>query len=329
MHKTISRSRSVSVLFILLVGSVNLCRSADKPRIVNPVAVLRFDERGAVPGGNGIGSGEIGSKISDLLFSKLAENPKLYLVDRNDLGKAFAELSLSATGAINPDAAVRVGQLVAARLLVTGSVVHDEQRLHLVAKVIGTETTRVMGVSVEGRPSDDLGDLAKKLADAISDVIIKSGDELAPKARSEEDRLAAIKSRLKAGKRPTVWIEVSETHLHRRTIDPAVQTELGRFCTETGFVVLDPEQGRKNRADVIITGEGFSETAGRINGLAAVKARVELKAVDRKTDRIIFADRQTAVAVDLAENLAGKAALQEAASILAERLLPKLAEAKR
>jgi hypothetical protein len=35
-------------------------------------------------------------------------------------------------------------------------------------------------------------------------------------------------------------------------------------------------------------------------------------------------DRQTAVAVDLSEQLAGKAALQEAAAVLAERMLPKL-----
>jgi len=35
-------------------------------------------------------------------------------------------------------------------------------------------------------------------------------------------------------------------------------------------------------------------------------------------------DRQTALVVDLTEQLAGKAALQEAAARLAERLLPKL-----
>ena len=41
-------------------------------------------------------------------------------------------------------------------------------------------------------------------------------------------------------------------------------------------------------------------------------------------DSLVLVDRQTAVVVDLSEQLAGKAALQEAAAVIAERLLPKL-----
>jgi hypothetical protein len=75
---------------------------------------------------------------------------------------------------------------------------------------------------------------------------------------------------------------------------------------------------------VLLSGEGFSEFASRHGNLISVKARLELKAVDRQTARILAIDRQTAVAVDLTEQLAGKTALQEAAASLAERLLPKL-----
>ena len=55
-----------------------------------------------------------------------------------------------------------------------------------------------------------------------------------------------------------------------------------------------------------------------------VKARLEIKAVERSTDKVLAVDRHTVVVVDLTEPLAGKSALQEAAAVIAERLLPKL-----
>lgn len=74
----------------------------------------------------------------------------------------------------------------------------------------------------------------------------------------------------------------------------------------------------------MITGEGFSEMQGRVGNLASVKACVEIKAVDRETGKVLTSDRQTAIAVDLGEQVAGKTALQDAAAQIAERLLPKL-----
>src|SRR4051812_15312195 len=44
---------------------------------------------------------------------------------------------------------------------------------------------------------------------------------------------------------------------------------------------------------VLLSGMGVSEFAGRHGGLVTVKARVELKAVDRTTDKVLAVDRQT------------------------------------
>lgn len=51
---------------------------------------------------------------------------------------------------------------------------------------------------------------------------------------------------------------------------------------------------------------------------------MDLKAVGRASGKVLVADRQTAVVVDVSEQVAGKTALQYAAADLAERLLPRL-----
>jgi ribosome maturation factor RimP len=62
----------------------------------------------------------------------------------------------------------------------------------------------------------------------------------------------------------------------------------------------------------------------RHGNLVSVKARLEVKAVDQASGKIVAVDRQTTVAVDLTEQIAAKTALQQASAAIAERLLPKL-----
>ena len=62
----------------------------------------------------------------------------------------------------------------------------------------------------------------------------------------------------------------------------------------------------------------------RKGNLQSCRARIEIKAREMAAGTIIAVDRQTSVAVDLAEHVAAKSALQNGAAELAERLLPKL-----
>ena len=62
----------------------------------------------------------------------------------------------------------------------------------------------------------------------------------------------------------------------------------------------------------------------RKGNLQSCRARIEIKAREVTSGKIISVDRQTSVAVDLAEHIAAKTALQNGAGELAERLIPKL-----
>jgi TolB-like protein len=293
---------------------------SDKQALVYTAAVLPFQERGR-------DVKDEGSKVSDLLFAKLATDPRLMLVDREDVKKLLEEQELNLSGLINPQQATKAGQLTGAKLLITGSVLQVDNTVYLVAKIIGTETSRVVGASVKGNVRDDLGKLVDELGTQIGKTIAQRADDLLAKPLSREDRLAALKKKLGEGKRPAVLVEVPERHIGRITIDPAAATEVALFCRELGLKVIDAKEGRKQDADILLQGEAFSELAVRHGNLISVKARLELKAVDQQSGEIVAVDRQTTVAVDLTEQIAAKNALQEAGAALAERLLPKLVKA--
>jgi TolB-like protein len=300
---------------------------------VYPAAVLPFQERGRE-------SKDQGSKVTDLLFANLSADPGLVLVEREDIRKLLDEQELNLSGLVNPQQATKVGQLTGAKLLITGSVLQVDNSLYLVAKIIGTETSRVVGASVKGNARDDLGKMVDDLSKAVSKTIADRADDLVAKPVSREDRVAALKKKLGSGKLPSVLVEITEHHLGqawveradvvvvvgvaRGTIDPAAETEMTLFCRETGFTAIDPKEGRKKEADILIQGEAFSERAVQHGNLISVKARIEVKAIDQATGRIVAIDRQTTVAVDLTEQIAAKNALQEGGALLAERLLPKI-----
>jgi hypothetical protein len=60
--------------------------------------------------------------------------------------------------------------------------------------------------------------------------------------------------------------------------------------------------------------------------LISCKSRIEIKVRDVATGNVLVVDRQTSVGVDVAEQTAAKTALENAADVLAERVIPKLAQ---
>jgi len=288
-----------------------------RPPVVYPAAILSFHERGA-------GVKGYGATVADLLFASLVANENIYLVDRADMTKVLKELELNLSGMVKPDEATKIGQLTGAKIIVTGTVIQAGKTIYIVAKIIGTETSRVLGESVKGKVRDEIGPLVEQLGKKVAATIIEKSGKLVAKEVKTADRIAALKKKLGDAERPSVIVKISERHVGQATIDPAAETEITLFCKDSGFDVIDPAAGMEKQADIIIKGEGFSEFAGRRGNLISVKARVEVKAVDRVTGRVVAVDRQTAVAVDLVEQIAGKAALQKAAATIAERMLPKL-----
>jgi TolB-like protein len=277
---------------------------------VYTVAVLPFTESGA-------GVAGFGEQAANILFVKMSANPNVWLVERTDLDKILKEAELNISGIVNPNQAIQIGQLTGAKLILTGSVFKVKDKTFLVAKVISTETSRVLGKSVDG--TDALDSLADKLALQVNDTISKDAKKLMPEIRERKDLIADLKKAIGDGKKPKVYVKIDERHVGFVTYDPAAETEMQVLCKELGFEVTSSESD----ADLLIKGEGFSEFAGRHGRLVSIKSRLEVKVLD-KSGNIVAVDKQTVAEVDLAEQIAGKKSLQDASAKIAERILPKL-----
>ncbi len=288
-------------------------RAAEQP--VLTVAVFDFESKDEAVR-------DLGPKVATILNATLSAEPGLIMVERAELEKVLGEQELGLSGTVSADTAAKVGNLTGAKVLVTGRVFKVDKETMIVAKVIGTETSRVYGEMVKGASAASITDLSAELAKKIAVTVTQKGETLVAKIETREQRIAKIKKSLISDKLPSVAVKIAERHFGGPVIDPAAETELGLILQECGFKLVDDKSSDK--PDIEISGEAFSAFGLRKGNLISCKARVEVKARKANGD-IIAVDRQTSVAVDVAEQTAAKTALQNAAAEVAERLLQRLA----
>ncbi|MDB6053406.1 MAG: hypothetical protein JWN25_929 [Verrucomicrobiales bacterium] len=284
-----------------------------EPQIL-PTAILDFESKEE-------GMRDLGPKVSTLLNALLSADPNLIMVKRAELEKLMGEQELGLSGTVSPETAAKVGHLTGAKVLVTGRVFKVNKETFIVAKVIGTETSRVYGEMVKGAGSSSVSDLSGELAKKIAATIGQKGETLVAKIETRPERIERIKKTLKADNLPSVSVKIPEVHHGPQITDPAAETEFGLILKECGFKLVDEKSAEK--ADFEITGEAFSAFALRKGNLISCKARIEIK-VHKSNGDIAAVDRQTSVAVDITEPTAAKTALQNAAAELAERVIAKL-----
>lgn len=300
----------------LCVAALALALSA-KAADVLTVAVFDFESKDEAVR-------DLGPKVASLINAQLSADPRLITVERAELEKALGEQELGLSGTIQPETAAKVGHLTGAKVLITGRVFNVGRETMIVSKIIGTETSRVYGEVVRAEAgSSSIPDMSADMATRIGKVIEAKASTLVAKTEKPEDLIARLQKTVEGKKLPSVTIVIAERHVGAPMIDPAAETEVGFILQKLGFTVTDKKDPLA-KPDIEITGEAFSELGMRKGNLVSCKGRIEMKAIDKTTGRVLFIDRETSVAVDLSEHLAGKTAIQNATDKLTERLLPKL-----
>jgi hypothetical protein len=312
-----------------------------------PVTVAILDYEVSAPGNK-----DLGSQMADILTARLSIDDSLALVERAKLGKIIAEQKLKLVGLVDQGQAVKVGKLLGAKLVVMGKGFTMDKKLMIVTKVVGVETGRVKGTLRSVELSKPLSEAIMSLAEDIHALVRKDAAQLLPKGSELGDPVAAIANAVKKAygdkPRPVVAVIVPEEHRTRQVaapppVDPAVETEVKKTLLACGYRVVDigkndladwargmfkgkdkPWPAALKDADLIVVGEAFSQFALRTGELVTCAARAEVNLIERHTGRIVLADRATDRAVDLAEHIAGKTALQKAGRRLGLAVCRKL-----
>ena len=270
---------------------------------------------------------DISAEFPTLLTAYLSAEPSLIMVERAEVDKALSEAELSLSGTVDSDTTAKVGHLIGARVLISGRVFPVQRQIIAVAKIIGVETGRVYGSTVTFPPRGSVVDAAQELAGHIGQSVSQNGASLIARLEPKEDLVSRLRQQVDGKKLPSVSINIPEQSLSRNTIDPAAETEIGYILQQLGFEVIDPLATNKS-PNVEITGEAFSEMGLRQGNLVSSKGRVELKVVDRTGGKVLLVTREVAVAVDIAPEIAGKAAIAKSAKKLIEQLVPALLKAE-
>ena len=102
------------------------------------------------------------------LISRLQEGGRVHIVERVLLDKLLEELKLSSSDLANPELALKVGRIVAARLVATGSITRYGNDLQVSIRLIEPETTSVKVTIIENAERGiDLDALSGKIAQDI------------------------------------------------------------------------------------------------------------------------------------------------------------------
>jgi TolB-like protein len=156
LSKSIQREEKRSLEPVMMASNNFL----DKPK---RVAILNFDNTS----GKVSEYGDLGGPLRDMLSSDLSGVKNLTMVDRQALEKVLAEQKINNTKSFDPATATKVGKLLGAEVIITGTYFELFGSLRVDAKFLNVETGQIVfSVGVDGAREKFL-ELKNSLANKI------------------------------------------------------------------------------------------------------------------------------------------------------------------
>lgn len=133
--------------------------------------------------------------IADLLIMELAQNTGIRLVERENIERIIAEQNLARDGRVDDATAARIGRLLGAKHIITGSFVTDRSgTMVLTIKTIDVETSRIAWTHMDRDRTDNFLALVAKVGQATN-VGLKL-PALTPQARQTSEARNTAQARV-------------------------------------------------------------------------------------------------------------------------------------
>ncbi len=314
------------------LGLWSLCAHGAIPVVVEP-SISGLDSEQA-------------TAVSDYWQVELSNRTDIQVVERARLKQILEELKLTEQALGDPAESHRLGSLLGAKYFIRAWMGKDGEEAYFMIRLIQVDTTlvRTHRVPVEAGASAMAMAQALVSETAVALGIMDSNVKPVVAGPVMEDIPADWV-------RPVVMVMIPDTHVAPvPLVDPAAETELISQLIRAGFTVVDSEYAKlaresENRpgnlfgdvktsarhaasrgAEVLLYGEALSERAASLGDFVGCRARVEVRAVNTRTEQILVIDRAEGTATDVSEAVAAKRAIESAARKLGVRFLPELAK---
>ncbi|NOZ62261.1 MAG: hypothetical protein GXO74_11315 [Calditrichaeota bacterium] len=167
LKKNFSETKAKKPIRSKIKKKLNLSTEAtptENPGYQPYVAVFAFEESNSQAQG-------LGKTLSEMLTTALIQKQKFTVMERTQLEKILQEQSLSQTGVIDTEVALKVGRLAGLQAVILGNVSRLNRRIEADVRLIDVETGKALGAA-NGKVDDveNVRDLAKRLADDLGNL---------------------------------------------------------------------------------------------------------------------------------------------------------------
>lgn len=115
--------------------------------------------------------------IQNYIFDQVHRSGGYVLVERSQLEKAFEEMELSMSGAVDDETAVEIGKITGAEYILLSSLAFSDGKYHISMRVVSVATTKITNTSVKSAQSFSNVD---KLVEETVSYLLGAGLEKKP-----------------------------------------------------------------------------------------------------------------------------------------------------